>query len=501
MIKLLIPLLVISNFSFASDYLLNSDESCYGHKKVPVSTPGGTCVGMVVDKDAGLKKPRKIIEVSKDNFIITDMVNWNRGNGIVWKLETGDGEPKLTKLFTGLNLPHGLRIGPDGLIYVGETNQIFRFNYKNPKETYEVVIDEIPSEGKHPISEFIFTKDNRLILNIGAPSDQCLKDNGKAIYPCKQADNEAVLREYSVSESGEFTLMGNLAYGLRNSMGIVELENGNIIQFNNGMDFKEEDGPMEEVNLITPGAHYGWPFCYERGKLNKKFKRTFFNRRVPKINCGDYTNPIGLLPAHSAPLDALLYKGEMFEELNGKVLVSLHGYRKNGQRIIAMDIDDNKSSNDLFEEIVYGWTAVSGVRPKGAPVGLTIGSQGEVYFVDDKNKTIMVIAKGAKASDVVVDTVDVSQVDLKLEDFKEIQKNIINKHCIQCHGNFSGDSDKVAKELVESGLVKAGKPELSEFFLRLTGESSSMAMPPGNNEVVTKEDKTLIKNWIESLGQ
>jgi len=495
--NLLFLALMYSPFTVATDYLLNSEAKCFGHDQVPVSTQDGSCVGMIVNSTSGLKKPRKVLHLTNNHFIISDMVNWNKGNGIIWDVKIENGTPKLTKLLTGLNLPHGLRKGPDGLIYVGETDKVFRFNLQDPKGTKEVVIKDIPSSGKHPISEFIFTSDNRLILNVGAPSDQCLNDKKKPVYPCLEAKEEATLREYLMKADGSFQLLGNLAYGLRNSMGIVELKPGEIVQFNNGMDFEAEGSPMEEVNLIEPGAHYGWPYCYERGKLNKKYKRTFFNRKVPKINCSKYKNPIGLLPAHSAPLDAHVYSGEMFPEFKGKVLVSLHGYRKSGQRIVSMDLDTANKTNDTFEEVVFGWQASEGIRPKGAPVGLDIGEQGEIYFVDDKNKTLMVLAKGNSAP--IIDNSNAQIIgDLKLDKFKVIQKKVLNKSCTQCHGNFKDDAKVLAKSLVESGLVKPGNSEESEFLLRVNGQSSNMAMPPVGEKLGVEEVK-LIQDWIDSL--
>lgn len=483
--------------SFSNEYKLDSSSKCFGYDKVPISTQDGSCVGMVVSSDEGLRKPRKVIQIKPNHFLVTDMVNWSEGRGILWDIKLINSKPVLTKLFTNLDRPHGLRKGPDGLIYVGEASQLFRFNIENPNETKEIVISDIPSKGKHPLSEFIFTSDSRIILNIGAPTDQCLKEGRKATYPCKQAESEALLREYTLNDDGSYSFNSNLAYGLRNSMGLVELDSGEIIQFNNGMDFKQEETPLEEINLISPGKNYGWPYCYEDGKLNKSYKRSFFNRRIPKIDCSIYSSPIGHLPAHSAPLDAKLYNGEMFPEFKGKILVSLHGYRKSGQRIIALNVKEE--SADDFEEVVFNWQAKSGIRPKGAPVGLEIGQDGEVYFLDDKNKTLMVMAKGNAHRSNEDQIVEEIEFDLNVETFTNIQKTVLNKHCIQCHSSFHGKAKDVASELVKSGLVLTGNALESELYKRVTGTSQNMMMPPSGISI-SEFDKELIKNWIESIS-
>lgn len=504
MMKSLMLLALYSCPVFASDYLLSPTDKCHGFSKISVGSRQNNCIGMVVDKGEGLSKPRKIVQVSKSKFIITDMFNWNKNKGILWLLDTQKSkeEGRLTKIFTELNLPHGLRIGNDGLVYVGEAHQIFRFSLDAPNETKEVVIKDLPVEGKHPLTEFLITKANHIIVNIGAPTDQCLTEKGKAVYPCLESKSEALLREYKLVD-GKAVFLGNLAYGLRNSMGLIENEAGDIIQFNNGMDFSDKDGPKEEINLISKDAHYGWPYCYEKGKLNDNYKRTFFNRKIPNIDCSKYEEPIGLLPAHSAPLDAQIYDGEMFPELVGKALVSLHGYEAPGQRVIAVNINGQNNFEGInnFEELVFGWDAKEGIRAKGAPVGIEVGLDGEVYFVDDKNKTVMVLGQGDSSTDVQAPTkpTNVSLSQESVDKFKKIQTNLLNKSCVACHSAFSGDAREVAQSLIASGLVKANSNDESEFYLRISGESSNMAMPPGANEKITPEDLQSVRDWIESL--
>ena len=72
--------------------------------------------------------------------------------------------------------------------------------------------------------------------------------------------------------------------------------------------------------MILAGHHYGWPYCYDNGKLSPGWKG------LPMANCADarYTAPALLLPPHAAPLAMLWYEGSMFPLLQGKLLV-VHG--------------------------------------------------------------------------------------------------------------------------------------------------------------------------------
>ena len=42
-----------------------------------------------------------------------------------------------------------------------------------------------------------------------------------------------------------------------------------------------------------------------------------------------------------------------------------------------------------FNELISGWHKVNGVRPHGAPVGMTVASDGAIWLVEDKNQTIV----------------------------------------------------------------------------------------------------------------
>jgi glucose/arabinose dehydrogenase len=126
-----------------------------------------------------------------------------------------------------------------------------------------------------------------------------------------------------------------------------------------------------------------------------------------------------LLPPHSAPLDLIYYHGPMFPELEGKLLVTLHGYRATGSRILALDVDADGAPR-TSEKATYAayrrprggetrlpyhgpgpiafnltpnWDALKGVRPAGSPVGLAIAADGAIWVAEDRNGAILRIAR------------------------------------------------------------------------------------------------------------
>ena len=478
-----------------SGYTLNEDSAdCGGFAKVNVGTQADHCVGIVASAEDGLRRPRRIIQIEGGDFLITDMYGWVANRGIVWRYFAK--EKKLQKILTGVDHAHGLAQGPDGLVYVGERSKIFRFDPNHPEATKEYVITNLPLEGSHPLTHFIFDKEGDLYVNAGAPSDQCLDEDKKPIYPCVYED-EAAIRKYFRTSNGEYDANFKVvALGLRNSMGLaIHPETGQLYQAENNMDFDLDDGPKEEVNQIIEGAHYGWPYCYDDGLLNPKYKRTFFNRRIPKINCQSYEAPVATLPSHSAPLDMLFYQGDMFPELKGKLLLSLHGYRETGHRIVSLDLN----KNDSYNEIVNEWSAKEGVRPKGAPVGMTVAKDGSLWFVEDKNKTIMVLKKGEKAQErEEQDSASFVIRDAMVNEYSTLSKSIFANRCQSCHSSFQGTEDESLKSLIQEGWIKPGEAEKSPLYLRIKDGDFGRQMPPTPKKLST-EEVNQVKDFINGL--
>jgi len=104
----------------------------------------------------------------------------------------------------------------------------------------------------------------------------------------------------------------------------------------------------------------------------------------------------------------------MFPSLRGKLLLSLHGFRATGGRIVAFATDRDgvplatqgaryavygaaprayaaMPSADAFE-LTPGWDKVAGKRPQGSPVGLAIARDGAIWTADDRAGVVIRIA-------------------------------------------------------------------------------------------------------------
>jgi glucose/arabinose dehydrogenase len=409
------------------------NNTCDGFPRAPITMVAGFCAGIVVAPPTNfgsrtLIAPRLLLPLAGGtDWLITDMGHWGTHEGKVVRLTAVKGQaPKLTPLLTGLYMPHGLARGPDGKIYVGQTGSILRFDpdAANPNATVETVISGLPDDrgpNLHPLIFFLFDANNDLLVEVGAPSDQCSiggKPNGTNF--CAESEgNEAraQVRRYrwlgDNKWSGSFSVM---ARGLRNSLAMVRHSSGTLLEAENNMDFPANDTPFEELNILQEGGHYGWPYCYEMDKTTPAWA----NSGAMDCKGNQHSRPALLIPPHAAPLNMTYYDGDMFPQLRGWLLMSWHGYKPAGARIAAYQVNQQgipiavknphypayaAASGDEVTFAPYsgpaaepmiltpGWNEVAGAHPRGAPVGLAVGEDGAIWVAEDKNATILRIAR------------------------------------------------------------------------------------------------------------
>jgi glucose/arabinose dehydrogenase len=480
---------------------------------------------------------------------------------------------RIKVLMTKLDVPHGLAVGIDHRIYASTDDTVFRFDplAAHPEATVEVILQGLPglqptlSDGSklernslHPLKPFIFDKTGRIYVNIGAPTDNCGAQATES-KPCAAGEGNAPLASvwaFTPPAGGIFPALKPgaanpprevFARGLRNSMALAVHSKYPdagfaFLQGENARDLPDIMKPNEEINALEKGRHYGWPYCYDLTTTSPEYK-AFLQTRSPYQNLctgnAIYKQPYSLLPPHAAPLSMFYYQADKFPELKGKLIVGLHGYRPTGGRVIFYDVDatgfpiispppvnynvscaaepvrpfqtegEPRVAAAVFKELITDWHRVNGVRPQGAPVGMTVAADGAIWLVEDKNQTILRIDVATRSGEA-----DVLPCDARTEaQIKELialsardqanrtrlaqfRAQVVEKHCMGCHSDFDlkagmNDAQKDAAVLhfllSQDGWIYPGDPESGRLHSRVWGKGAEKIMPDDGEALIAKE--------------
>jgi glucose/arabinose dehydrogenase len=532
--------------------------------KLQIGMKPGFCAGLVAAKEDGLKFPRSIVQIpDHEQFVISDMGGWTAGQGRLLLLDpNAAGGGRIKEIVAGLDFPFGLAVGPDRKIYASTHETIFRFDplAANPRGTMETIVKNLPGQrvvlsdgtrvddSSHLLKQFIFDKTGRIFVNVGSHSDNCITP-APITRPCPAGEGPAPLASiwmFTPPPGGIFpALQANdpnppreiYARGLRNSMALAvhpdfPQPGFAFLQGENGRDLPDILKPNEEINAVRSGRHYGWPYCYDIATPSLEFKNVLQAPGPYKnfcANAASYQPPFSLLPPHGAPLGMLYYRASRFPELDGKLIVGLHGYRPTGSRVLVYDVDEKgfpkispppvryhiscgpeptrafqtergQAAASAYEELISEWHKVNGVRPQGAPVGLTIASDGAIWLVEDKNQTVIRLdtTSDQPADPLPCDQRSQAQID-ELAKFvagdrqnrmrlSSIRTGLIEKHCVGCHSDFGlrAGQPEAAKDqavlrfmLSQDGWIYPGDPDSGRLRTRLRGIGAERLMPPG----------------------
>ncbi|MEJ0075475.1 MAG: PQQ-dependent sugar dehydrogenase [Alphaproteobacteria bacterium] len=520
-------------------------------------------------------------------FVVADMGGWDPQKGRLLLLDPAAPErARLKVLLRSLDVPHGLAVGIDRHIYASVIDKIFRFDplAADPAATVETIVQGLPgfkpklSDGTvlprnlHPLKHFVFDRLGRLFVNIGAPSDACATTKAET-KPCAAGEGASPLASvwmFTPPTGGVFPALKPtdanpphevFARGLRNSMALAVSpsfpDEGFVLQGENARDLPEANRPNEELNSLERGKHYGWPYCYDLTTVSAEYA-AFLKKAGPYRdlcnNAALYRSPHSLMPPHGAPLGMLYYGGEKFRALKGKLIVSLHGYRPTGSRLIVLDTslgglpkvepppvryNVSCAASEVFAEngkpvptapyaeLVSGWYKVAGVRPQGAPVGLTVAADGAIWLAEDKNQTVIridaepesaavgALSCGGRTAARIAQLVDtMMKSPEQRRSFGQVREQLIERHCAGCHSDFGlkpgmGNAQKEQTALrfilAQESWIFPGNPDGGRLHARVWGTGAEKIMPADGRQLLNdpayRALLTTLDEFVRKLGQ
>jgi Raf kinase inhibitor-like YbhB/YbcL family protein len=244
------------------------------------------------------------------------------------------------------------------------------------------IADDLPAGGQHADRTIQIGPDKYLYISVGSTCNTCNETT---------PESATMLRMSPDGHSREI-----FASGLRNTIGFGwQPGTGQMFGVDNGIDFLGDDDQVEELNAISKGKQYGWPYVYAKSKI--------YPHGEPP---GDVTpeewarlsqEPVLTYTAHAAPMQMAFYAAGQFPaEYNGDAFVAMHGSRNrrppSGYEVVRVHFRSGQPVQ--IAPFLTGFLTTSGGHPAffGRPMGVAIAKDGALLVSDDTNGVIYRVA-------------------------------------------------------------------------------------------------------------
>jgi glucose/arabinose dehydrogenase len=329
-----------------------------------------------------VKAPRQIRRAPNGDLFVAES-----NGGIVKIIRPGkNGKPaQISEFASGLTRPYGINFYPVGpnpqWVYVGDTNAVLRFAYKNgdlkASGAPQTVIPELPANGNHWTRDVVFSKDGKsMFVGVGSSSNVDDPDT----HP-KEMHRANVL-EYT--PEGKFVKI--YGSGIRNPAGLgVNPTTGEVWCSVNERDELGDNLVPDYITHIQEGGFYGWPWYYIGGNWDPRLEG-----KHPELK-SKVIVPDVLVSPHNASLGLTFYDGKMFpKEYQGDLFAAEHGSWnravRSGYEVVRVPLEKGRS-NGMFEDFLTGFVNSQG-QAWGRPVGVAVGEDGALYVTDDGSNSI-----------------------------------------------------------------------------------------------------------------
>ncbi|NML15917.1 PQQ-dependent sugar dehydrogenase [Azohydromonas caseinilytica] len=343
---------------------------------------------------SGLGKPR-MLEVGPDGTVY--VTRRDKGDVLALRDTNGDGRADQLRTFaTGLKDVNGIALQGGELLLAASTT-VWRLPLAGGAP--RPIIRGLPDAGQHANRMVRVAPDGTLVVSVGSSCNNCAEGN--------QLERATLIR---YSASGE--RLEVIANGLRNTIGYDwHPRTGALWGMDHGSDFRGDWTPPEELNLIQPGKHYGWPICWgarqvdtlaearpSQVALRPGMSKPSGDEITREAFCAQTEPPVLTLPAHAAPLAMLFYRGTQFPaEMRGDAFVALRGSwnRRDpkGYKVVRLRFDAGGRPL-AFEDFLTGFLNADGSVHYGRPVGLAWLPDGSMLVSDDSNGALYRVSHG-----------------------------------------------------------------------------------------------------------
>ncbi len=339
---------------------------------------------------SGLDNPREIRTAPNGDLFVAET---HTGQIKIFRGMTKDGKPQQTSTFTtGLHAPFGIAFYPPGRapqwLYIGNTDSVVRFPYKNGDLTAagaaETIIPELPTGG-HSTRDVVFSPDGaKMFVAVGSRSNVDDPDT----HPAEKL--RANILEYT--PAGKFVKV--YGAGIRNPVGLaINPTTGELWCSVNERDMLGDNLVPDYITHVQEGGFYGWPWYYMGSNQDPRLEGTH-----PELK-GHVIVPDVLLQPHNASLEMLFYDGKQFpQEYQGDIFAAEHGSWNKavraGYEVVRVPLKGGHAGGE-YEDFLTGFVTANG-DVWGRPVGVAVAPDGSLMVTDDGSKSIWRVKYGSK---------------------------------------------------------------------------------------------------------
>lgn len=327
--------------------------------------------GFVIDYFSDIPGARAIRATDKGDLLVSSPIS-----KAVYLIRTDTRA--VQTLLSGLNSPNGIDLH-EGWLYIGETQRVGRIRFDPERREvvggYETIIRGLPNNRIHHLRALRFGPDDHLYISIGSSCNVCIERDSRHATIMRFAPDGSAATIY--------------AKGLRNSVGfdwhpITKL----MYATDNGRDWLGDNFPPCELNLVTKGGFYGWPFANGDRVLDPELGKGH------EAEAQHSLAPVHLFRPHNSPLGITFLRNKKLPSpwLNS-ALVALHGSwnrtHKDGYKVVALE----QVSNSHFREHDFVTGFLKDSQTTGRPADIAEMSDGTIFLSDDYSGTIYRISR------------------------------------------------------------------------------------------------------------
>lgn len=370
------------------------------------------------------------IAVRDNGAIYIQLAKENEGSAIAaLKDEDGNGKAETIEYF-GQGEGTGVAIH-NNYLYASSDEAVYRYDLPDSEtlvpseETRILIAGGFPKQTSHESKTFTLDGAGNLYVNVGAPSNACMKEarteGSPGIDPCPQRDWQASIWKFSADKAAQQQQSDASRYaaGIRNAVAIewnpttnnlFALQHGRdqLHQFFPDLYTKEESAelPSEEFLSIQDGDDFGWPYCYyDHQQAKKLLAPEYGGDKIKQDRCADVTQPLLAFPGHLAPNDLMFYTGDQFPaRYKNGAFIAFHGswnrspQEQEGYYVVFVPMENGKPSGDweVFADNFAGVESIANPREaQHRPCGLAQGPDGSLYIADSvKGKVWRIVYEG-----------------------------------------------------------------------------------------------------------